>query len=82
VAISNICESDVNEHYLPYLSALNEKIAFVKTQNNKQIRACKDIAPELDKLRDKVGVPEISLYYSNLLTYIYFPCSRSFLGLG
>ena len=50
----HICEDKVNDAYLEFLTTLNQKILFSQ-QQGKQIVATKDIDPELEKLRIKVG---------------------------
>ena len=51
--ITNICESEVNEAYLSYVTELNKKVSFVKQESTAMTSACADMAPELEKLRSK-----------------------------
>ncbi|KAL1530751.1 hypothetical protein AB1Y20_001650 [Prymnesium parvum] len=51
--ISAICEGEVNEAYLEYVTELNKKVAFSKLDSTAMTTACADISPELEKLRQK-----------------------------
>ncbi|TPX48681.1 hypothetical protein SeMB42_g02918 [Synchytrium endobioticum] len=51
--IKKICEGEVNDFFLTHLNALNQKMSFVKSQQNKHVRAFKDVGPELERLRLK-----------------------------
>ena len=53
--IKKICDSEVNDIYQQYLTALNNKILFVNGHFGNNIKACQDILPELDKLKIKVN---------------------------
>lgn len=46
--ITGICEGEVNEAYLLYLTELNKKMTFV---SGNKARACQDVEPELERLR-------------------------------
>jgi hypothetical protein len=54
--IKKIFQGEINEFFLTHLTELNEKMTFVKSHQGKQIRAFKDIGPELERLRIKVSV--------------------------
>lgn len=49
---SQICETEVNESYLQYLTELHKKIQFVASKPD-EIMAKKDVEPELEKLKVK-----------------------------
>lgn len=51
--VTAICEGEVNEAYLNYVTQLNTKVAFSKLENTSMTTACQDISPELEKLRIK-----------------------------
>ncbi|KAG2187646.1 hypothetical protein INT44_005336 [Umbelopsis vinacea] len=53
--IRKIVESDVDEVWLQYLLELNKRMRFVKSNQNKPIRALQGIGPELEKLRLKAA---------------------------
>ncbi|KAL2914393.1 Vacuolar protein sorting-associated protein 52 [Polyrhizophydium stewartii] len=47
----HICEGEINEFFLQHLAELNKMMAFVKSKQEKKIRAFKDVGPELERLR-------------------------------
>ena len=49
-----ITEGEVDEIWLAYLTELNKKMTYVKRNQKKNIKAIKDVGPELEKLRLKV----------------------------
>lgn len=49
--VTKICEGEVNEFYLEHLRELDRKMAFVKAQKGKNIRAFNDVTPEFERLR-------------------------------
>ncbi|TPX37558.1 hypothetical protein SmJEL517_g00456 [Synchytrium microbalum] len=51
--IKKICEGEVNDFFLTHLNDLNKKMSYVKAQQNKHVRAFKDVGPELERLRLK-----------------------------
>ena len=51
--ISAICENEVNEVYLEYVIELNKKVTFAKQESTAMTSSCADMAPELEKLRQK-----------------------------
>eukprot|EP01104_Vermistella_antarctica_P010462 TRINITY_DN279_c1_g4_i1.p1 TRINITY_DN279_c1_g4~~TRINITY_DN279_c1_g4_i1.p1 ORF type:complete len:919 (-),score=301.86 TRINITY_DN279_c1_g4_i1:59-2785(-) len=55
--VKQICEEDVNEAYLEYLTELNKRVEFFDLQTTKAKRdvpqSCQDIEPELERLRLK-----------------------------
>ncbi|CAG8727501.1 11008_t:CDS:10, partial [Acaulospora morrowiae] len=54
--IKKITEDEVDEAWLAYLTELNKKMTYVKQNQNKNIKAIKDVGPELEKLRLKACV--------------------------
>lgn len=54
VITRKICEGEVNEFFLQHLQELNSKIAYVVANEDKNIKAFKNIGPELERLRLKV----------------------------
>ena len=48
-----ICEGEVNEFYVAHLAELDKKMDFVSSVQGRNIRAFKDVIPELEKLRLK-----------------------------
>jgi hypothetical protein len=50
-----ICQGEVNEFYLSHLTELNKKMAYVKTHQSKNVKAFKDLGPELERLRLKAA---------------------------
>ncbi|SAL98829.1 hypothetical protein [Absidia glauca] len=53
--IKKITESDVDEVWLQYLLGINKQMRFVKTNQNKPIKAFRNMGPELEKLRLKAA---------------------------
>mmetsp|Transcript_111390 Transcript_111390/g.265769 ORF Transcript_111390/g.265769 Transcript_111390/m.265769 type:complete len:584 (+) Transcript_111390:2-1753(+) len=51
--VRQICEEEINEAYLGYLSELNKKLDHVKQQEMQRLPSCAQSAPELEKLRTK-----------------------------
>ncbi|RHZ76011.1 hypothetical protein Glove_208g104 [Diversispora epigaea] len=51
--IKKITEDEVDESWLAYLTELNKKMTYVKYNQNKNLKAIKDVGPELEKLRLK-----------------------------
>ncbi|RIA99439.1 Sac2-like protein, partial [Glomus cerebriforme] len=51
--IKKITEGEVDEIWLAYLTELNKKMTYVKRNQKKNIKAIKDVGPELEKLRLK-----------------------------
>lgn len=51
--IQNICDAEVNETYLEFVTELDEKLNFSKQESTVMTSACSDIAPEIEKLRLK-----------------------------
>ncbi|CAG8435656.1 8672_t:CDS:10 [Funneliformis mosseae] len=51
--IKKITEGDVDEIWLSYLTELNKKMTYVKRNQKKNVKAIKDVGPELEKLRLK-----------------------------
>jgi len=54
--VRQICEEEINEAYLGYLSELNKKLDHVKQQEMQKLPSCAQSAPELEKLRTKAVV--------------------------
>ena len=52
--VKKIFEGEVNEFFLQHLAELNKKMTYVKSNQDKRIRAFRDIGPELERLRLKV----------------------------
>jgi hypothetical protein len=50
-AFSGINEHEVNEGYLPYLTALRRKLAFVRERDGQRMPAIEQLAPEVERLR-------------------------------
>ncbi|ORZ14245.1 Sac2 family-domain-containing protein [Absidia repens] len=53
--IKKITESDVDEVWLQYLLGINKQMRFVKTNQNKPVKALRNVGPELEKLRLKAA---------------------------
>ncbi|KAI9095927.1 Sac2 family-domain-containing protein [Phlyctochytrium arcticum] len=53
--IRKICEGEVNEFFLAHLAELTKKMAFVKSQQGRHIRALKEVGPEMERLRLKAA---------------------------
>ncbi|KAI8086031.1 Sac2 family-domain-containing protein [Halteromyces radiatus] len=53
--IKKITESEVDEVWLQYLLGINKQMRFVKTNQNKPIKALRNVGPELEKLRLKAA---------------------------
>ncbi|CAE8584800.1 unnamed protein product, partial [Polarella glacialis] len=51
--VRQICDEEINEAYLNYLSELNKKLDHVKQQEMQKLPSCAQSAPELEKLRTK-----------------------------
>lgn len=51
-----ITEDEVDESWLAYLTELNKKMTYVKNNQTKNIKAIKDVGPELEKLRLKANM--------------------------
>lgn len=51
--VKQICEEEVNEAYLEYLTELNKKLDHVKQSDMQRLPSCAQSAPELEKLRVK-----------------------------
>ncbi|OAJ41656.1 hypothetical protein BDEG_25222 [Batrachochytrium dendrobatidis JEL423] len=51
--IKKICEGEVNEFFLQHLIDLDKKMTYVKSRQEKKIRSFKDVAPELERLRQR-----------------------------
>jgi len=51
--VRHICEEEINETYLDYLTELNRKLDHVKQQEMQKLPSCAQSAPELEKLRTK-----------------------------
>ena len=47
-------ENEVNEAYLPYLTALSRKLAFVREKEGQNMPAVEQLVPEVERLRLKV----------------------------
>lgn len=54
--VSKICDSDVDEKYNQYLEALNRKITFLSDKTTQNLPAVNTVAPELERLKNKVLV--------------------------
>ncbi|KAL7753618.1 Vacuolar protein sorting-associated protein 52 [Sorochytrium milnesiophthora] len=51
--IRKVFEAEVNELFLATIVELNAKMAYVKANRDKHIKAFKDVGPELERLRNK-----------------------------
>lgn len=51
--VRQICEEEINEDYLQYLSELNKKLDHVKQIEMQKLPSCAQSTPELEKLRTK-----------------------------
>jgi len=51
--VKQICEEEVNEDYLQYLSELNRKLDHVKQIEMQKLPSCAQSTPELERLRTK-----------------------------
>ncbi|KAL1934757.1 hypothetical protein VTP01DRAFT_6939 [Rhizomucor pusillus] len=54
-AIKKITEDQVDEVWLQYLLGVNQQMRFVKANQNKPIKALRNVGPELEKLRLKAA---------------------------
>ncbi|KAI9322660.1 Sac2 family-domain-containing protein [Dichotomocladium elegans] len=54
-SIKKITESQVDEVWLQYLLGINQQMRFVKANQNKPIKALRNVGPELEKLRLKAA---------------------------
>ncbi|KAI9497981.1 Sac2 family-domain-containing protein [Zychaea mexicana] len=54
-SIKKITEGEVDEVWLQYLLAINQQMRFVKANQNKPIKALRNVGPELEKLRLKAA---------------------------
>lgn len=54
-SIRKITEGDVDEAWLQYLLGINKQMRFVKANQNKPIKALRNVGPELEKLRLKAA---------------------------
>lgn len=52
--VSKICDSEVDETYTQYLDALNRKITFLSDKTSQNIPSVNSVAPELERLKNKV----------------------------
>jgi len=52
--VRHICEEEINETYLDYLTELNRKLDHVKQQEMQKLPSCAQSAPELEKLRRRL----------------------------
>jgi len=55
---SGIMEAEVGENYQPLLTMLSRKIAFVREREGQGIPAIDMVAPEVERLRLKVGLAQ------------------------
>ncbi|CAJ0764704.1 23324_t:CDS:10 [Entrophospora sp. SA101] len=53
--VKKITEDEIDEIWLAYLTELNKKMSYVKQKQGKNIKALKDVGPELEKLRLKAS---------------------------
>ncbi|KAI8996877.1 Sac2 family-domain-containing protein [Pilobolus umbonatus] len=53
--IKKIMEGEVDEVWLQYLQAIHKQMRFVKANQNRPIKALKNVGPELEKLRLKAS---------------------------
>jgi DNA repair ATPase RecN len=51
--VRQICEEEINEQYLDYLTELNKKLDHVKQNDMQKFPSCAQSAPELERLRTK-----------------------------
>jgi len=51
--VRQICDEEVNEQYLDYLTELNKKLEHMKTNDMQRLPSCAQSAPEIEKLRVK-----------------------------
>jgi len=51
--VKHICEEEINEQYLDYLTELNRKLEHVKQSDMQKLPSCVQSAPELERLRTK-----------------------------
>merc|ERR1719150_3029121 len=51
--VRQICEEEIDEAYLEYLSELNKKLEHVKQREMQKLPSCAQSTPELEKLRTK-----------------------------
>jgi hypothetical protein len=54
-SISKICDGETNEFYAQHVAELSKKMKLYKILQTQDIRALKEVGPELEKLRIKVG---------------------------
>ncbi|KAJ3273286.1 hypothetical protein HDV01_004644 [Terramyces sp. JEL0728] len=53
--IRKICEGEINEFFIHHLHELNVKMAYVVANEDKQVKALKNVGPELERLRIKAA---------------------------
>lgn len=70
ILFRKITEGEVDEIWLAYLTELNKKMTYVKRNQKMNVKAIKDVGPELEKLRLKVCNLILFIYLFNLI-YIY-----------
>lgn len=68
INLRKITEDEIDEIWLAYLTELNKKMSYTKQKQGKNIKALKDVGPELEKLRLKVNLFCLFIYY--VLIYI------------
>lgn len=64
ILFRKITEGEVDEIWLAYLTELNKKMTYVKRNQKMNVKAIKDVGPELEKLRLKVCKLILFIYYS------------------
>lgn len=57
-----ITEGEVGESYVPHVVELDHKIAYLKSQQTKPVRAFRDVGPELERLRLRVRLCEFDYH--------------------
>ncbi|KAL1919768.1 uncharacterized protein VTP21DRAFT_1699 [Calcarisporiella thermophila] len=53
--IKKIFESDIDDVWIAYLTEIDKKMGYVKSNRDKSIRALRDVGPKLEKLRLKAA---------------------------
>jgi len=51
--IRKICDAEINEAWIGYVTDLNNKMAFIRSHHGKSIQIFREVIPELEKLRLK-----------------------------
>ncbi|KAF7727175.1 hypothetical protein EC973_007950 [Apophysomyces ossiformis] len=64
--IKKITEGEVDEAWLQYLLAINKQMRFVKANQNRPIKALRNVGPELEKLRLRAAITIRDFFISRI----------------